>query len=164
MRYFSNFDILHIPKNFSLARQWINAAHICLLLTGTRRDIATSCGTNGGPKLSPYCGLPCTEQVLHWSSGSLLNNECYWINKPWFLHACPIIVCMCLCSGNLDKQTAKGSTALHYCCLTDNSECMKLLLRGKASVSISKSFNKACCFNIGHWKYMIWYVNMIKIV
>uniref|UniRef100_A0A8C1T8N3 ArfGAP with SH3 domain, ankyrin repeat and PH domain 2b n=1 Tax=Cyprinus carpio TaxID=7962 RepID=A0A8C1T8N3_CYPCA len=35
--------------------------------------------------------------------------------------------------GNLDKQTAKGSTALHYCCLTDNSECMKLLLRGKAS-------------------------------
>lgn len=40
-------------------------------------------------------------------------------------------------SGNLDKQTAKGSTALHYCCLTDNSECMKLLLRGKASVSIT---------------------------
>ncbi|XP_042565795.1 arf-GAP with SH3 domain, ANK repeat and PH domain-containing protein 2b isoform X2 [Clupea harengus] len=38
-------------------------------------------------------------------------------------------------SGNLDKQTAKGSTALHYCCLTDNSECLKLLLRGKASVT-----------------------------
>ncbi|XP_076612988.1 arf-GAP with SH3 domain, ANK repeat and PH domain-containing protein 2b [Chaetodon auriga] len=40
-------------------------------------------------------------------------------------------------SGNLDKQTTKGSTALHYCCLTDNSECLKLLLRGKASVSIT---------------------------
>ncbi|XP_030261189.1 arf-GAP with SH3 domain, ANK repeat and PH domain-containing protein 2b [Sparus aurata] len=40
-------------------------------------------------------------------------------------------------SGNLDKQTARGSTALHYCCLTDNSECLKLLLRGKASVSIT---------------------------
>ncbi|XP_037541920.1 arf-GAP with SH3 domain, ANK repeat and PH domain-containing protein 2b [Nematolebias whitei] len=38
-------------------------------------------------------------------------------------------------SGNLDKQTAKGSTALHYCCLLNNSECLKLLLRGKASVS-----------------------------
>uniref|UniRef100_A0A667Y5N6 ArfGAP with SH3 domain, ankyrin repeat and PH domain 2b n=1 Tax=Myripristis murdjan TaxID=586833 RepID=A0A667Y5N6_9TELE len=38
-------------------------------------------------------------------------------------------------SGNLDKQTARGSTALHYCCLTDNSECLKLLLRGKASVA-----------------------------
>ncbi|CAK6977118.1 arf-GAP with SH3 domain%2C ANK repeat and PH domain-containing protein 2b, partial [Scomber scombrus] len=40
-------------------------------------------------------------------------------------------------SGNLDNQTARGSTALHYCCLTDNSECLKLLLRGKASVSIT---------------------------
>uniref|UniRef100_A0A672SLW5 ArfGAP with SH3 domain, ankyrin repeat and PH domain 2a n=1 Tax=Sinocyclocheilus grahami TaxID=75366 RepID=A0A672SLW5_SINGR len=39
-------------------------------------------------------------------------------------------------SFNLDKQTAKGSTALHYCCLTDNSECLKLLLRGKASIDI----------------------------
>ncbi|XP_028460478.1 arf-GAP with SH3 domain, ANK repeat and PH domain-containing protein 2b [Perca flavescens] len=42
-------------------------------------------------------------------------------------------------SGNLDKQTARGSTALHYCCLTDNSECLKLLLRGKASISITNN-------------------------
>ncbi|KAM6992768.1 arf-GAP with SH3 domain, ANK repeat and PH domain-containing protein 2-like isoform 2-T2 [Tautogolabrus adspersus] len=40
-------------------------------------------------------------------------------------------------SGDLDKQTVRGCTALHYCCLTDNSECLKLLLRGKASVSIT---------------------------
>ncbi|XP_056150574.1 arf-GAP with SH3 domain, ANK repeat and PH domain-containing protein 2b [Lampris incognitus] len=40
-------------------------------------------------------------------------------------------------SGNLDKQTSRGSTALHYCCLTNNSECLKLLLRGKASVAIT---------------------------
>uniref|UniRef100_A0A4W6FYR0 ArfGAP with SH3 domain, ankyrin repeat and PH domain 2b n=1 Tax=Lates calcarifer TaxID=8187 RepID=A0A4W6FYR0_LATCA len=40
-------------------------------------------------------------------------------------------------SANLDKQTTRGSTALHYCCLTDNSECLKLLLRGKASTSIT---------------------------
>uniref|UniRef100_A0A4W4GDE2 ArfGAP with SH3 domain, ankyrin repeat and PH domain 2a n=1 Tax=Electrophorus electricus TaxID=8005 RepID=A0A4W4GDE2_ELEEL len=40
-------------------------------------------------------------------------------------------------SANLDKQTVKGSTALHYCCLTDNSECLKLLLRGKASIDIA---------------------------
>lgn len=40
-------------------------------------------------------------------------------------------------SGNLDKQTGKGSTALHYCCLTDNNECLKLLLRGKASIEIA---------------------------
>uniref|UniRef100_A0A8C5BX67 ArfGAP with SH3 domain, ankyrin repeat and PH domain 2a n=1 Tax=Gadus morhua TaxID=8049 RepID=A0A8C5BX67_GADMO len=41
-------------------------------------------------------------------------------------------------SLNLDKQTAKGSSALHYCCLTDNSECLKLLLRGKASIEIGR--------------------------
>uniref|UniRef100_H3CKI8 ArfGAP with SH3 domain, ankyrin repeat and PH domain 2a n=1 Tax=Tetraodon nigroviridis TaxID=99883 RepID=H3CKI8_TETNG len=35
-------------------------------------------------------------------------------------------------SLNLDKQTVKGSTALHYCCLTDNSECLKLLAAGKS--------------------------------
>ncbi|XP_053701148.1 arf-GAP with SH3 domain, ANK repeat and PH domain-containing protein 2a isoform X1 [Synchiropus splendidus] len=40
-------------------------------------------------------------------------------------------------SLNLDKQTSKGSTALHYCCLTDNSECLKLLLRGKALIDIA---------------------------
>ncbi|XP_032508268.1 arf-GAP with SH3 domain, ANK repeat and PH domain-containing protein 2 isoform X3 [Phocoena sinus] len=40
-------------------------------------------------------------------------------------------------SGNLDKQTGKGSTALHYCCLTDSAECLKLLLRGKASIGIA---------------------------
>ncbi|KAM9435974.1 arf-GAP with SH3 domain, ANK repeat and PH domain-containing protein 2b isoform 2-T2 [Clarias gariepinus] len=40
-------------------------------------------------------------------------------------------------SGNLDKQTVKGNTAVHYCCVADNSECLKLLLRSKASVSIT---------------------------
>ncbi|XP_051031630.1 LOW QUALITY PROTEIN: arf-GAP with SH3 domain, ANK repeat and PH domain-containing protein 2-like [Phodopus roborovskii] len=40
-------------------------------------------------------------------------------------------------SGNLDKQTGKGSTALHYCCLTDNAECLKLLCGGKASIEIA---------------------------
>ncbi|CAN9508000.1 unnamed protein product [Ophioblennius macclurei] len=39
-------------------------------------------------------------------------------------------------SPNLDTQTSRGSSALHYCCLTDNSECLKLLLRGRASQSI----------------------------
>lgn len=39
-------------------------------------------------------------------------------------------------SANLDSQTIRGSTALHYCCLTDNSECLKLLLRGRATTTI----------------------------
>lgn len=51
-------------------------------------------------------------------------------------------MCVSLRSLNLDKQTVKGSTALHYCCLTDNSECLKLLLRGKASIDIGKKLKR----------------------
>lgn len=49
---------------------------------------------------------------------------------------------------NLDKQTTKGSTALHYCCLTDNSECLKLLLRGKASIDIGKKASTDPVINV----------------
>uniref|UniRef100_A0A665URX3 Arf-GAP with SH3 domain, ANK repeat and PH domain-containing protein 2-like n=1 Tax=Echeneis naucrates TaxID=173247 RepID=A0A665URX3_ECHNA len=51
-------------------------------------------------------------------------------------------------SANLDKQTTKGSTALHYCCLIDNSECLKLLLRGKAGetpLDIAKRLRHTQC-------------------
>nr|XP_015209932.1 PREDICTED: arf-GAP with SH3 domain, ANK repeat and PH domain-containing protein 1 isoform X3 [Lepisosteus oculatus] len=40
-------------------------------------------------------------------------------------------------SGNLDKQTEKGNTALHYCCVYEKHECLKLLLRGKPSTDIT---------------------------
>ncbi|KAL4635470.1 arf-GAP with SH3 domain, ANK repeat and PH domain-containing protein 1-like isoform X2 [Arapaima gigas] len=40
-------------------------------------------------------------------------------------------------SGNLDKQTEKGNTALHYCCLYEKHECLKLLLRGKPATDIT---------------------------
>ncbi|XP_069776613.1 arf-GAP with SH3 domain, ANK repeat and PH domain-containing protein 1-like isoform X8 [Narcine bancroftii] len=39
-------------------------------------------------------------------------------------------------SGNLDKQTTKGNTAIHYCCMFDKVECLKLLLRGKPSLNL----------------------------
>ncbi|XP_048451719.1 arf-GAP with SH3 domain, ANK repeat and PH domain-containing protein 1-like isoform X2 [Rhincodon typus] len=39
-------------------------------------------------------------------------------------------------SGNLDKPTAKGNTAVHYCCMFDKVECLKLLLRGKPSLNL----------------------------
>uniref|UniRef100_A0AAR2J5V0 ArfGAP with SH3 domain, ankyrin repeat and PH domain 1b n=1 Tax=Pygocentrus nattereri TaxID=42514 RepID=A0AAR2J5V0_PYGNA len=42
-------------------------------------------------------------------------------------------------SGNLDKQTERGNTALHYCCIYDKHECLKLLLRGKPATDISES-------------------------
>uniref|UniRef100_A0A8C1RDU2 ArfGAP with SH3 domain, ankyrin repeat and PH domain 1b n=1 Tax=Cyprinus carpio TaxID=7962 RepID=A0A8C1RDU2_CYPCA len=40
-------------------------------------------------------------------------------------------------SGNLDKQTERGNTALHYCCLYEKHECLKLLLRGKPATDIT---------------------------
>ncbi|KAL0966712.1 hypothetical protein UPYG_G00299110 [Umbra pygmaea] len=39
-------------------------------------------------------------------------------------------------SGNLDRQTESGNTALHYCCLYEKPECLKLLLRGKPDIDI----------------------------
>uniref|UniRef100_A0A8D3B067 ArfGAP with SH3 domain, ankyrin repeat and PH domain 1 n=1 Tax=Scophthalmus maximus TaxID=52904 RepID=A0A8D3B067_SCOMX len=41
-------------------------------------------------------------------------------------------------SGNLDKQTEWGNTALHYCCMYEKPECLKLLLRGKPATDIIK--------------------------
>uniref|UniRef100_A0A8C1WEH3 ArfGAP with SH3 domain, ankyrin repeat and PH domain 1b n=1 Tax=Cyprinus carpio TaxID=7962 RepID=A0A8C1WEH3_CYPCA len=41
-------------------------------------------------------------------------------------------------SGNLDKQTERGNTALHYCCQYEKQECLKLLLRGKPATDISE--------------------------
>uniref|UniRef100_A0AAR2IYX9 ArfGAP with SH3 domain, ankyrin repeat and PH domain 2a n=1 Tax=Pygocentrus nattereri TaxID=42514 RepID=A0AAR2IYX9_PYGNA len=55
-------------------------------------------------------------------------------------------------SLNLDRQTVKGSTALHYCCLTDNSECLKLLLRGKASIDIGN--NSVLCIAVNS----VWFI------
>ncbi|KAM4533437.1 arf-GAP with SH3 domain, ANK repeat and PH domain-containing protein 1 isoform 3-T3 [Odontesthes bonariensis] len=40
-------------------------------------------------------------------------------------------------SGNLDKQTEWGNTALHYCCMYEKPECLKLLLRGKPATNIT---------------------------
>ncbi|KAM4026990.1 arf-GAP with SH3 domain, ANK repeat and PH domain-containing protein 1 isoform 4-T4 [Anomaloglossus baeobatrachus] len=38
--------------------------------------------------------------------------------------------------GNLDKPTGKGQTALHYCCIYNKPECLKLLLRGKPTIDL----------------------------
>ncbi|CAB1342734.1 unnamed protein product [Coregonus sp. 'balchen'] len=45
-------------------------------------------------------------------------------------------------SGNLEKQTAKGSTALHYCCLTDNSESNEA---GETPMDIAKRLRHTQC-------------------
>ncbi|KAM4691343.1 arf-GAP with SH3 domain, ANK repeat and PH domain-containing protein 1-like [Rhinophrynus dorsalis] len=39
-------------------------------------------------------------------------------------------------SGNLVKQTIRGNTALHYCCMYNKTESIKLFLRAKVNVKI----------------------------
>lgn len=57
------------------------------------------------------------------------------------LVTCVLTMCVCVCSpsGNLDKQTDWGNTALHYCCMYEKPECLKLLLRGKPATDIRES-------------------------
>ena len=42
------------------------------------------------------------------------------------------------CSGSLAKRTARGNTPLHYCCSHNKPECVKLLLKAKANITISE--------------------------
>ncbi|XP_036746382.2 arf-GAP with SH3 domain, ANK repeat and PH domain-containing protein 1 isoform X6 [Manis pentadactyla] len=49
------------------------------------------------------------------------------------LHLVDFLVQNC---GNLDKQTALGNTALHYCSMYSRPECLKLLLRSKPTVDV----------------------------
>ncbi|KAM8947325.1 arf-GAP with SH3 domain, ANK repeat and PH domain-containing protein 1-like isoform 2-T2 [Pelodytes ibericus] len=39
-------------------------------------------------------------------------------------------------SGNLVKQTARGNTPLHYCCMYNKTESMKLFLRAKVNIKL----------------------------
>ncbi|NXW55749.1 ASAP1 protein, partial [Eurystomus gularis] len=43
-------------------------------------------------------------------------------------------------SGSLAKKTAEGNTPLHYCCSHNKPECVKLLLKAKANITLT---NKA---------------------
>ncbi|NXL65430.1 ASAP1 protein, partial [Chordeiles acutipennis] len=40
-------------------------------------------------------------------------------------------------SRSLAKQTAEGNTPLHYCCSHNKPECLKLLLKAKANITIT---------------------------
>uniref|UniRef100_A0A671KEL3 Arf-GAP with SH3 domain, ANK repeat and PH domain-containing protein 1-like n=1 Tax=Sinocyclocheilus anshuiensis TaxID=1608454 RepID=A0A671KEL3_9TELE len=57
-------------------------------------------------------------------------------------------------SGNLDKQTERGNTALHYCCLYEKHECLKLLLRGKPATDITNQ-NGETALDVARWMKII---------
>ncbi|KAF7693272.1 arf-GAP with SH3 domain, ANK repeat and PH domain-containing protein 1 isoform X4 [Silurus meridionalis] len=55
------------------------------------------------------------------------------------LHIVDFLVHNC---NNLDSQTVRGNTALHYCCLHNKTECLKLLLKAKANTHIKNENNE----------------------
>ncbi|XP_072571814.1 arf-GAP with SH3 domain, ANK repeat and PH domain-containing protein 1 [Paramormyrops kingsleyae] len=57
------------------------------------------------------------------------------------LHMVDFLVHNC---NNLDAQTARRNTALHYCCLHNKTECLKLLLRAKANTHIKNEAGETC--------------------
>uniref|UniRef100_A0A671K6W7 Arf-GAP with SH3 domain, ANK repeat and PH domain-containing protein 2-like n=1 Tax=Sinocyclocheilus anshuiensis TaxID=1608454 RepID=A0A671K6W7_9TELE len=52
--------------------------------------------------------------------------------------------------GCLEKKTAEGNTALHYCALYNKSECLKLLLKAKAVLHTGIQFSHIHKFNDEH--------------
>ncbi|KAK7881099.1 hypothetical protein WMY93_032309 [Mugilogobius chulae] len=55
------------------------------------------------------------------------------------LHILDFIAQNCV---NVDAQTSSGNTALHYSCLHDKSDCVKLLLRARANANIKNEFGE----------------------
>ena len=43
---------------------------------------------------------------------------------------------------NLDTATVDGNTALHYCCMYNQPECVKLLLRSGANIAAENKEKK----------------------
>lgn len=101
-------------------------------LTGERGDGAPSSRPIGWQDVSAHPGLPGSELVSLHSDDTLplTTSEC---------------VLMCLLhiffvsSSNVDTQTCSGNTALHYSCLHNKSDCVRLLLRARASTQISEA-------------------------
>uniref|UniRef100_A0AAY5ERB4 ArfGAP with SH3 domain, ankyrin repeat and PH domain 2a n=1 Tax=Electrophorus electricus TaxID=8005 RepID=A0AAY5ERB4_ELEEL len=60
------------------------------------------------------------------------------------LHMVDFLVHNCT---NLDAQTVKGNTALHYCCQHNKSQCLKLLLRAKVNTHL-KNENRETALDV----------------
>lgn len=67
------------------------------------------------------------------------------------------IICLISFSNNLDAQTVKGNTALHYCSLHNKTECLKLLLKAKANTLISEKTCFSFCLFIHQLLYNVFH-------
>uniref|UniRef100_A0A671NE32 Arf-GAP with SH3 domain, ANK repeat and PH domain-containing protein 2-like n=1 Tax=Sinocyclocheilus anshuiensis TaxID=1608454 RepID=A0A671NE32_9TELE len=73
--------------------------------------------------------LPCPLQ----EKGETALHLAVLLSDRTSLHVADFLFHNC---NNLDAQTVKGNTALHYCCQHNKTECLKLLLRAKANTHI----------------------------
>ncbi|XP_042590008.1 arf-GAP with SH3 domain, ANK repeat and PH domain-containing protein 2 isoform X3 [Cyprinus carpio] len=73
--------------------------------------------------------LPCPLQ----EKGETALHLAVLLSDRTSLHVADFLFHNC---NNLDAQTVKGNTALHYCCHHNKTECLKLLLRAKANTHI----------------------------
>uniref|UniRef100_A0A8C4IBD9 Un-named sa1614 n=1 Tax=Dicentrarchus labrax TaxID=13489 RepID=A0A8C4IBD9_DICLA len=62
-----------------------------------------------------------------------ISSQCVVICSP---------VCLFLFSSNVDVQTSAGNTALHYSCLHNKSDCVRLLLRARANTHIKNELGE----------------------
>ncbi|XP_029930679.1 arf-GAP with SH3 domain, ANK repeat and PH domain-containing protein 1a [Myripristis murdjan] len=67
-------------------------------------------------------------------AGETALHHCVRTADPASLHLVDFLVQN---SGSLDGQTEAGNTALHYSCLYNKQQCVKLLLRGKPDLHIT---------------------------
>uniref|UniRef100_A0A673MPJ6 Arf-GAP with SH3 domain, ANK repeat and PH domain-containing protein 2-like n=1 Tax=Sinocyclocheilus rhinocerous TaxID=307959 RepID=A0A673MPJ6_9TELE len=74
--------------------------------------------------------------------------------------------------GCLEKKTAEGNTALHYCALYNKSECLKLLLKAKAvlhtvnsagetALDIAKRLQHMHCVELVSIRYFIAFIDFV---
>uniref|UniRef100_A0A663E1B0 Arf-GAP domain-containing protein n=1 Tax=Aquila chrysaetos chrysaetos TaxID=223781 RepID=A0A663E1B0_AQUCH len=82
------------------------------------------------PVLAPL--QECGETILHLA---VLLSDCtslHIVDFSWVL----TLSTLC-CSGSLAKRMAEGNTPLHYYCFHNKPECVKLLLKAKANITIT---------------------------
>ncbi|XP_073681808.1 arf-GAP with SH3 domain, ANK repeat and PH domain-containing protein 1 isoform X2 [Garra rufa] len=73
--------------------------------------------------------LPCPLQ----EKGETALHLAVLLSDRTSLHVADFLFHNC---NNVDAQTMKGNTAVHYCCQHNKTECLKLLLRAKANTHI----------------------------
>uniref|UniRef100_A0A665XBI6 Un-named sa1614 n=1 Tax=Echeneis naucrates TaxID=173247 RepID=A0A665XBI6_ECHNA len=85
----------------------------------------------------------------NWSDTMIFPPQCVLLCTVYCVYLCLptwVFVCLFFCSSNVDMPTSSGNTALHYSCLHNKSDCVKLLLRARANTHISNTNTQSLCY------------------